>query len=83
ISNHLFNGMIDIKIQRNIIIHQLHVSVPFLLMILSGVHLGLHWRGVWQRLQSICKLNTSTIYYKILTRLIVTVLIMIGIYGSF
>ncbi|MBR1396556.1 MAG: DUF4405 domain-containing protein [Selenomonadaceae bacterium] len=83
ISNHLFNGMIDIKFQRNIIIHQLHVSVPFLFMILAGIHLGLHWQGMWQRIKNIFKLNTSKISYKIVTRLTVAMLIVIGIYGSF
>lgn len=83
ISNHLFNGMIDMKLQRNITIHQLHVSLPFLLMILSGLHLGLHWQGFWQRINNILHIDTNSKGYKIVNRLIVLILIVAGIYGSF
>ena len=83
ISNHLFNGMIDMKLQRNITIHQLHVSLPFLMMILSGLHLGLHWQGFRQRINNLLSIDTNTKSYKIVTRLIVLMLIAAGIYGSF
>ena len=83
ISNHLFNGMIDMKLQRNITIHQLHVALPFLMMILSGLHLGLHWQGFRQRINNLLQIDTSTKVYKIISRLIVLMLIAAGIYGSF
>ena len=50
ISNHLFNGLIDMKIQRNIFIHQLHVSLPFALMIAFGLHFGRNWQSFCRRL---------------------------------
>ena len=83
ISNHLFNGMIDMKLQRNITIHQLHVSLPFLMMILSGLHLGLHWQGFWQRIKNLLSINTDSIIYKIISRFAILMLIAAGIYGSF
>ena len=79
ISNHLFNGMIDMKLQRNITIHQLHVSLPFLVMILSGLHLGLHWQGFKHRFNSLVRFNVPNVF----SRILVAVLISIGIYGSF
>ena len=83
ISNHLFNGMIDMKLQRNITIHQLHVSLPFLMMILSGLHLGLHWQGFWQRIKNLLSIDTTSIIYKFISRLAILILIAAGIYGSF
>ena len=83
ISNHLFNGMIDMKLQRNITIHQLHVALPFLMIILSGLHLGLHWQGFRQRLNNILPIDTSGKSYKIISRFIVLMLIVAGVYGSF
>ena len=83
ISNHLFNGMIDMKLQRNITIHQLHVSLPFLMMILSGLHLGLHWQGFWQRIKNLLSIDTNSTIYKFISRLAILILIAAGIYGSF
>ncbi len=82
ISNHLFNGMIEMKLQRNITIHQLHVSLPFLMMILSGLHLGLHWQGFWQRIKNTLHLTITSTLSKIAVKIIVVLLISAGIYGS-
>ena len=79
ISNHLFNGMIDMKLQRNITIHQLHVSLPFLFMILTGIHLGIHWQGFRQRFNNLINVNVP----KIVSKIILVSLIAVGIYGSF
>ena len=81
ISNHLFNGMINMKLQRNITIHQLHVSLPFLFMILSGIHLGLHWQGFKQRFKNLINLNLNV--PNLLNKIVIAALICIGIYGSF
>ena len=83
ISRHLFNDMIDISLQRNIIIHQLHSAVPFLFIILSGIHFGLNWQGFWQRINIILKLDTNNKFYKFTSRLLIIILIAAGIYGSF
>ena len=82
ISNHLFNGMIDMRLQRNITIHQLHVSLPFLFMILIGLHLGLHWQGVWQRVINIFKFDKSSRIFKIVCHILIASLIVAGVYGS-
>lgn len=49
-SNYLFVDAVSFELQRNMTIHQLHVALPYVLMILIGVHLGLNWREFWQRL---------------------------------
>ena len=48
-SNYLFVDVISDELQRNMTIHQLHVAAPYVMMILIGVHIGLHWRELWQR----------------------------------
>lgn len=49
-SNYLFPDAVSDELRRNMTIHQLHVSAPYWLMILIGVHVGLHWRELRQRL---------------------------------
>ena len=48
-SNYLFPDAANQFLRRNMTIHQLHVSAPYVMMILIGMHLGLHWREFWQR----------------------------------
>ena len=48
-SNFLFVDVIADELQRNMTLHQLHVAAPYAMMILIGVHVGLHWRELWQR----------------------------------
>ena len=49
ISNHLFKDIMPLDIQRSILIHQLHVSLPYALLILMGLHWGLHFKGWRER----------------------------------
>lgn len=48
-SNYLFAGLITSELRRNMTIHQLHIAAPYVLMILIGVHAGLHWQELRQR----------------------------------
>lgn len=50
ISNHLFVDVISLEIQRKPIIHSVHVALPYVMLILIGVHVGLNWREFWNRL---------------------------------
>ena len=77
ISNHLFKEFMPLTIQRSILIHQLHVSLPYALLILMGLHWGLHfksWRERWHLPWPASKC------VKAVLALIVTAG---GIYGSF
>ena len=49
-SNYLFAELVNFELRRNMILHQLHVAAPYILMILIGVHIGLHWRELRQRI---------------------------------
>lgn len=76
ISNYLFHDLIPLEIRRNFFMHQLHVSLPYVLMIFVGCHLGLHWREIKGKFFSFM---TNSLVNKILAVLIVCT----GIYGSF
>lgn len=75
ISNHLFNGLIDLKIQRNLTIHQLHVALPFALMILIGLHLGKNLSSLRRRLSTLITLNPTV------EKIIASILIGAGLIG--
>ena len=48
-SNYLFVDFVSFELRRNMTIHQLHVAVPYMMMILLGVHVGLHAQELRQR----------------------------------
>lgn len=48
-SNYLFVDAVNSELRRNMTIHQLHVASPYVMMILIGIHVGLHWRELYQR----------------------------------
>ncbi len=48
-SNYLFVDAVSGELRRNMTINQLHVAAPYVMLILIGVHIGLHWRELWQR----------------------------------
>ena len=48
-SNFLFVEQVSFELRRNMTLHQLHVALPYVMMILIGVHVGCHWSELWHR----------------------------------
>ncbi len=82
ISNHLFRELIPLTFRRNILLHQLHVSLPYYWLILAGLHLGFHWQGVWHRLAARFSLTISPAAGKVLSALLPAVFLAAGIWSS-
>ena len=82
-SNYLFRDFVSFEIRRNFIIHQLHVAVPYILMILIGLHIGLHWREIWNRFLNFFGLKQKSLTYKIISKIFLLLIICGGIYGAF
>lgn len=82
ISNHVFKDMIPLSMQRNIIIHQLHVSFPYWIILLLGFHIGLHWQGLWQRFIKALHWNSHSMTYHTGCSCFMLILCIGGIYGS-
>ncbi len=83
ISNYVFDDVLSLELRRNVTIHILHHSASYLMMILIGVHLGLHWQEIWGRVIRRFGLRKNALSYQIFCRLAIAVLICVGIYGSF
>jgi hypothetical protein len=49
-SNYLFTDAVSFELRRNMTLHQLHVALPYVIIIFIGVHVGLHWQELRQRL---------------------------------
>ena len=54
-SNYLFDELVSFELRRNMTIHQLHVAAPYMMMILIGVHVGLHAQELRQRFSDVKK----------------------------
>jgi len=83
ISNHLFRDLISLELHRNITIHQLHNSLSYVLMILIGLHIGLHWSEIWNRFLHFMKWQKNSLRYKVGCYISIAVIICLGIYGAF
>lgn len=77
LSNHIFNGLVGLELKRSIIVHQLHHSIPFVAMILIGLHLGRNWSGFHQRLKNFLPINP------IVEKILAVALIITGIVGVY
>ena len=82
-SNHLFRNFVSLELHRNFLIHQCHVALPYILMILIGLHIGLHWTEIWNRFLNFAKPEKNSLPYKIFTKIFLLVIICGGIYGAF
>ena len=76
LSNYIFHDFIPLEFRRNMIFHQLHVALPYSMMILIGLHIGLHWKELREKFLRFMK---NSLLEKILAALIICA----GIYGSF
>ena len=82
-SNYLFRDFVSLELNRNFTIHRLHVSLPYVLMILIGLHIGLHWREIWNRFLNFFKLQKNSAIYNIACKIFLIAIICGGIYGAF
>lgn len=54
ISNHVFRGLWDgVALHRSIFVHQLHIASAYAMVILGGMHIGMHWPALWQRVKGL------------------------------
>ena len=54
ISNHVFRDLWNgDSIHRSVLIYQLHGVSAYLMIILGGMHIGMHWSGLWQKIKKL------------------------------
>ena len=54
ISNHVFRDFwTGSSLHRSVLVHQLHIASAYFMVILAGMHLGMHWSGLWQRVKKL------------------------------
>lgn len=82
-SNHLFPNVASSAVRRSMTIHQLHVSAPYAMMILIGMHLGFHWREFWQKFLNLFGLTEFYQRRKELFYTAAAILSLMGVAGFF
>ena len=83
ISNYIFVDAFGSEWRRIMLIHQLHVAAPYLMLILIGIHIGLHWRELWQRFLNLVGLAKFYSERRNLFRAAAVILSAAGVYGFF
>ena len=82
ISNFIFKETMPLDIQRSIMVHQLHVSLPYAMLILMGLHWGLHFSGWLKQWQQGLNLCWSAKLTRLLYLMAGSLIVAVGIYGS-
>ena len=82
-SNYIFNDFVSLELRRNFTLHQLHVSLPYILMILIGLHIGLHWREIWNRFLNFMKWQKNSLRLKVGCYISIFATVCLGVYGAF
>ena len=82
-SNYLFAELVSFELRRNMTLHQLHVAAPYLLLILIGVHIGLHWRELRQRALNLFGLEKIYQRRQIFFRAAAMILSLFGVAGLY
>ena len=82
ISNFIFKEIMPLDIQRSIMVHQLHVSLPYIMLILMGMHWGMHFSGWFRQWQQGLGFDLSNKRARILSLLAGVLTVAVGIYGS-
>ena len=83
IANRLFPGLFGLAWQKSIVAHQAHVASSYWLLIFSGLHLGLHWEGLWTRFVRWRGWTVSSLRYRIGVRFAAVAVFCLGVAGSF
>ena len=83
IANQLFHGVFGMAWQRSILAHQVHITSSYALLILTGLHLGLHGAALWRRFALWAKLDASSRLVRGRLACAALLTAAVGIYGSF
>ncbi|MBR5908553.1 MAG: DUF4405 domain-containing protein, partial [Schwartzia sp.] len=83
IANQLFHGLFGMAWQRSIVAHQVHITSSYALLILTGLHLGLHGEALWRRFALWAHLDASSRRVRIVLRRAAILTVALGVYGSF
>ena len=83
IANRLFSGVFGVAWQRSILAHQAHITASYWLLIFSGLHLGLHWAGLWSRFIRWMGWDAASRRYRLGVRLAGGAIFALGVVGSF
>ena len=63
ISNHVFRELwTGVPLHRSIFIHQMHLASAYAMVILGGMHMGMHWQALWQRIKKLPLLGSLAVH---------------------
>lgn len=82
-SNHLFPNFAIPILRNNMTVHNLHTSTPYIMSVLIGMHLGIHWREIVHKLSKHFKAEAFFQRRKIFFKAMALTLAVFGALGLY
>lgn len=82
-SNYLFPDLVNSTLRRNMTIHNLHTSSPYIMTILIGMHIGLHGRELKQKVLRLLRAENFFKRWRIVFDGIIMTVAAFGVLGLF
>lgn len=80
-SNYLFPDLASYIVRRNMTIHSLHKSAPYIMLVLIGMHIGLHWREIFQKVSRRLRAEKFFRHWKNFFKAMILILAAFGVVG--
>ena len=80
-SNYLFPDLASSLVRRNMTIHNLHKSAPYIMSVLIGMHIGLHWREIFQKVSRLLRAEKFFRRWKNFFKAMILILAAFGVLG--
>lgn len=82
-SNYVSPDFANPTLRRNMTIHTLHTATPYIMTVLIGMHLGLHWRTVEQQILKTIGLEKLFKRRRLFFKVVVATLAAFGVLGLY
>ena len=82
-SNYLFPDLVNPTLRRNMTIHNLHTATPYVMTVLIGIHIGLRWREVKQKVLRLFRVEKLFKKWHFLFKAVILIVAVLGAFGLF
>ena len=82
-SNYLFPDLVNPTLRRNMTIHNVHTATPYAMTVLIGIHIGLRWRELKQKILRLFKAEKLFKKCRLIFKAVILIVAAFGAFGLF